>query len=120
MLEALLGAYIRFCRAHPDLLRMLWPFLARMHWAAPLGEAPAIPHAQPQPLHQAFVEEMDRLISRSHFSGRREAFYGFLNDVFVALGQLFLVGRGDEAEGRVAFYLDLLRNYLPHSGGAIS
>ena len=117
MFEALLDTYVRFCRAHPDLLRSLWPFLSRMHWAAPPGEIAEGPHAQPQPLHQAFVEEMDRLIVLSYWCDRREAFYGFLNDVFVAIGQLFLVGRGDETEARTDFYVDLLRNYLPSSEG---
>lgn len=117
MLSALLDAYTRFCHAHPALLRTLWPFLSRMHWAAPPDSAPVAPHAQPQPLHQAFVEEMDRLIAHSNWRDRREAFYGFINDIFVALGQLFLVGRGDEAEARVEFYVDLLRNYLPNSEG---
>jgi AcrR family transcriptional regulator len=121
MVEALLEAFLRFCRQNTSLLHTLAPHLAHFRLAsggATPGGHPMVAAPDDIPLHNAFIVELERLLATSPWSGRSEDFMDFLTDVFASVARLFLAGREDAAEARVAFYVDLIRNYLPGRGTA--
>ncbi len=119
MVEALLEAFLRFCRGNRSLLHTLAPYLAHFRLgpgtSTPAGH-PVVATAEDIPLHNAFITEMERLLAASPWAGREGEFMDFLTDVFASVARLFLAGRPEAAEARVAFYVDLVRNYVPLEG----
>lgn len=119
MVEALLAAFLCFCRNNPSLLHTLAPHLAHFR----LGSGTSTPSGHPIaaaeddiPLHSAFIGEMMRLLAASPWADRAGEFMDFLTDVFASVARLFLAGQPDAAEARAAFYVDLVRNYVPLEG----
>ncbi len=121
MVAALLRRYTAFCRDNPDLLKLMAPLLAGMHWTEralatghPEATSPPPPVAREQvPHHLEFNTELVRLIGSSTWASQPDALLELLNDIFVALAHKHLAGRAASADRQVDLYVQLIRDYRP-------
>ncbi len=112
--ESILRAYVTFFQANRPLMHLLAPHLVQLN-LRPQGEGETRDEGLPATLlvpQQLYLARMDELLSRSPWSERRHAFMAFIADVVLVLSQLVARGMHEEAEERVAFYVDLVRGRL--------
>lgn len=103
--EALLICYLHFFRDKPLLGRILGPMMVHGRGDGPLDHALMSAHAE-------WLARLDALLEHSPWAGDKPAFLAFLTDVVSSLVRLHMAGRSDEADARVAFYVDLVRGRL--------